>query len=274
MTTTGQTEPIDATEWIRTESRLVAVLTNGSRAALNAKQIWLAAFSDNPRDKEFIVRLQNEGLRFSRFPADPVLIITGNIIQGLLIELAVVCDHDTLNISSNETDQAIYNNCWYAIDYQSIQQSLKHLEAHGITMGSTLSLGLLLWLQSDSNIDIQIIDKTSNTTATQLVADNPFEVITGLHAQLYDYQKTGITFLDLIAKQGIGCILGDEMGLGKTLQVIGLLQKQKNIGRSPFLIVCPATLLENWRRELDLFAPQLHVLFMQATSEPEPSKDY
>ncbi|MBS0173267.1 MAG: DEAD/DEAH box helicase [Nitrospira sp.] len=81
----------------------------------------------------------------------------------------------------------------------------------------------------------------------------------GLQGDLYPYQKDGVHFLKLVADQGLGCILGDEMGLGKTIQVITLMLAEKCAGRGPSLVVSPATLLENWRRELALFAPSLSV---------------
>jgi SNF2 family DNA or RNA helicase len=49
------------------------------------------------------------------------------------------------------------------------------------------------------------------------------------------------------------------MGLGKTIQVITLVLAEKAAGRGPSLVVTPATLLENWRRELALFSPTLSV---------------
>jgi SNF2 family DNA or RNA helicase len=92
--------------------------------------------------------------------------------------------------------------------------------------------------------------------------------VEGLHAKLYPYQKDGVAFLRLVADEGLGCILGDEMGLGKTLQVIALIQAETNVHRAPALVIAPATLLENWRRELALFAPQLSVLVHAGPNRP------
>lgn len=61
---------------------------------------------------------------------------------------------------------------------------------------------------------------------------------------------------------GLGACLADDMGLGKTLQVITLLlrQKKKQLNRSSLLIL-PASLLANWRSEIERFAPSLNALF-------------
>ena len=61
--------------------------------------------------------------------------------------------------------------------------------------------------------------------------------------------------------QRIGCILADEMGLGKTIQIIALItQRLRDMPKSNFLIVCPATLLENWRQEIDRFTSGIKVV--------------
>ena len=82
----------------------------------------------------------------------------------------------------------------------------------------------------------------------------------GLLAKLYPYQIVGYKWLKFVTDGGCGCILGDEMGLGKTLQVITLLLHHKQVNNGPSLVIAPVSLLENWRRELSRFAPDLSVL--------------
>lgn len=80
-----------------------------------------------------------------------------------------------------------------------------------------------------------------------------------VNATLYPYQEDGYRWMDFMLKENFGCILGDEMGLGKTLQIITLITKHLAPGKR-FLIVAPVTLLENWRREFEKFAPFVKVL--------------
>lgn len=81
----------------------------------------------------------------------------------------------------------------------------------------------------------------------------------GINAQLRPYQHEGYSWLQFWREHEMHGILADDMGLGKTLQVITHLQKEKEIGRStdPALIVVPASLVSNWKRELRKFAPGL-----------------
>ena len=83
-------------------------------------------------------------------------------------------------------------------------------------------------------------------------------VDTGDHfcARLRPYQQKGLHWLSDMTRLGLGACLADDMGLGKTVQVIALLNARRQSTRCS-LIVLPATLLANWAREIDQFAPAL-----------------
>ncbi|MFF3210384.1 DEAD/DEAH box helicase [Streptomyces sp. NPDC002886] len=75
----------------------------------------------------------------------------------------------------------------------------------------------------------------------------------GLKATLRDYQARGLAWLDLMTSLGLGGCLADDMGLGKTVTLIALhLHRARP---EPTLVVCPASLLGNWQREIERFAP-------------------
>ncbi|MFD8980619.1 SNF2-related protein [Streptomyces sp. NPDC059564] len=74
-----------------------------------------------------------------------------------------------------------------------------------------------------------------------------------LRATLRDYQLRGLAWLDLMTSLGLGGCLADDMGLGKTVTLIALhLHRDRP---EPTLVVCPASLLGNWQREIEKFAP-------------------
>ncbi|MFJ2212254.1 DEAD/DEAH box helicase [Streptomyces sp. NPDC101062] len=78
-----------------------------------------------------------------------------------------------------------------------------------------------------------------------------------LAATLRDYQLRGLAWLDLMTSLGLGGCLADDMGLGKTVTVIALhLHRARPL---PTLVVCPASLLGNWQREITRFAPGVPV---------------
>ncbi|MBF0292710.1 MAG: DEAD/DEAH box helicase [Nitrospinae bacterium] len=80
-----------------------------------------------------------------------------------------------------------------------------------------------------------------------------------LKAELRHYQRQGVHWLSLLNQMRLGVILADDMGLGKTIQVISLLllKRHSSNERPKSLLVAPASLLGNWKAELDRFAPSL-----------------
>lgn len=80
-----------------------------------------------------------------------------------------------------------------------------------------------------------------------------------LKGELRPYQQTGLKWLWTNVSKGFGCCMADDMGLGKTIQVISLILKLKEEDKlkKPVLVVCPTTLMGNWMKEMQLFAPTL-----------------
>lgn len=86
-------------------------------------------------------------------------------------------------------------------------------------------------------------------------------------ADLRPYQKDGFDFLCHLTKIKLGGILADDMGLGKTLQTLtwlAWLQTKFKKRHKPSLVICPASVLHNWRREAERFTPSLKVLVLES----------
>ena len=79
-----------------------------------------------------------------------------------------------------------------------------------------------------------------------------------IKAELRDYQKKGIQWLQMLHHYGFGGILADDMGLGKTLQAIAFLSSQLK-DDSRVLILAPSGLIYNWADEFEKFAPDIDV---------------
>ena len=82
-----------------------------------------------------------------------------------------------------------------------------------------------------------------------------------LNATLRPYQERGFQWLYTNYSKGFGSCIADDMGLGKTIQVISLILKLKEEKKlkKPVLIICPTTLVGNWKKEFEKFAPQLNI---------------
>jgi SNF2 family DNA or RNA helicase len=88
-----------------------------------------------------------------------------------------------------------------------------------------------------------------------------------LKATLRPYQRRGAQWLAQCSALGLGVCLADDMGLGKTIQVIALLltRKRKKLPKNPSLIVVPTSLLENWKSEIERFAPTLKITLLHSS---------
>jgi superfamily II DNA or RNA helicase len=103
------------------------------------------------------------------------------------------------------------------------------------------------------------------------------EAIPGLQAQLRPYQAVGVNWLWFLARLGLGGCLADDMGLGKTLQMLAVLLKRKtDVSASaeakglPNLLVVPASLLANWRAEIERFTPALSFVIVHPSEAETP----
>mgnify|MGYP000698010807 CR=1 FL=1 len=90
----------------------------------------------------------------------------------------------------------------------------------------------------------------------------PAPVRAGFDAILRTYQRIGVAWLWHLYRHELGGILADEMGLGKTLQALALIEciRNQDTCEQPALVVCPASLVENWVREAARFTPNLKVV--------------
>jgi len=109
-----------------------------------------------------------------------------------------------------------------------------------------------------------------------LSALKPAPLPSEFEARLRPYQRLGAAWLWHIHRNELGGILADEMGLGKTIQALALLCAARE-STAASLVVCPASLLENWRREAANFAPGLRAFVNHGErrlSDPAEFRDH
>jgi superfamily II DNA or RNA helicase len=95
-----------------------------------------------------------------------------------------------------------------------------------------------------------------------------------LRATLRPYQQQGLNWLQFLREYRLAGILADDMGLGKTLQALAHLLLEQEAGRAdrPSLVVAPTSLLFNWQREAERFAPGLKVLVLHGPQRRQQFK--
>jgi SNF2 family DNA or RNA helicase len=136
---------------------------------------------------------------------------------------------------------------------------------HGTRFRRTQIALLNALLASVPEVDV---DATFAQARTQLQGFErivPVDPPAGFVGVLREYQREGLGWLHFLREFGFGGCLADDMGLGKTIQVLALLEARRADGHGPSLVVVPRSLVFNWRREAERFAPNMRVLDWSAT---------
>ncbi|MFZ4387845.1 MAG: DEAD/DEAH box helicase [Chthoniobacterales bacterium] len=262
MTATSANSRIDnyPATWTVADDHLLYRREDGVSIRPCSREIWASIYGNRSGFSISPDSVLSEH-EFSRFPATPGLLLVGKSPESIRVDLIGRSGSKYAVISSIETDQLFIGKTWYPFDLCDYEDSLAKIREQNISFGQVITLGQLIWLKMHADLGMELIDHLESYTPAATHAPATLNAAEwGLNAELYGYQKDGVYFLNLIANQGLGCILGDEMGLGKTVQVIALMLAERSVGRLPTLVVVPATLLENWRRELIQFAPSLSVV--------------
>ena len=121
------------------------------------------------------------------------------------------------------------------------------------------------------------LDETTKSLISDLLKSNEVEKPDGLLATLRPYQERGFDWMYRNAQIGLGSIIADDMGLGKTIQVISLLLKFKEEGKlshQKALAIVPTTLLTNWQKEIEKFAPRLKAFIYHGPSRKFMEEPY
>jgi SNF2 family DNA or RNA helicase/uncharacterized Zn finger protein len=119
------------------------------------------------------------------------------------------------------------------------------------------------------------IDSELRKEIRKLLQEEEIALPRDLQALLRPYQQRGFNWMYKNARLGFGSVLADDMGLGKTLQVITTLLKfkeEKRLEGHPALVVAPTTLLTNWEKEIQKFAPALNVSLYHGTGRTFEAK--
>ncbi|WP_026693136.1 DEAD/DEAH box helicase [Peribacillus kribbensis] len=140
----------------------------------------------------------------------------------------------------------------------------------------------MLRIQFELNMELKRLMSSLRETRSIPVV-SPTE---NLHGTLRPYQIQGLSWLYFLREHGFGACLADDMGLGKTVQIIAYLLKVKSAGSGDSqeadgkpaldtsLIICPTSVLGNWQRELERFAPDLKVYLHYGSSRPKDAEFY
>ena len=167
---------------------------------------------------------------------------------------------------------------WMEVDPRQIAKAVKFLKGRGKgRMSASDLVRIALGADGDvSGIPIQGVDADGwlRELIDRLVGREEFEMQpqpAGLKGNLRPYQLRGMSWMRFLSRWGLGACLADDMGLGKTIQTLALLQGVRERGdRRPVLLLCPTSVLNNWRKESAKFTPDITTLIHHGTGRHKP----
>lgn len=176
----------------------------------------------------------------------------------------ILSDADLATIAAMDQPLVYAHGRWIRLDEASRNAIQSHGHRERMTRAEALSLALAGsagedWFPNGPAAQRVVMDESLSEfiQAVRNAGEKPTLETTpeGFVGELRDYQARGVAWLRGMTDLGLGAVLADAMGLGKTIQLIALLVSRPG----PFLVVCPTSVVGNWERELNRFAPDLTV---------------
>jgi len=165
------------------------------------------------------------------------------------------------------------NSGWVELDTEAVQGAHEAMADLGVA--GLLAVPQKVGLENVAHLSDDEFTRFADTPEAKALRERvrdfkgvPFVPLpTSLQAELRPYQKDGFDFLAHLVQIRLGGILADDMGLGKTLQTLtwlAWLKERNKKNPKPSLVICPASVLHNWRREAERFVPGLKVLVLES----------
>lgn len=252
-------------KWIITGNH-IALQAGGVLYHPSAEEMYPVIFGGNSALIEDIdcenLSIAFPKMKFSKVGTDIRCEISG---EDGIIRAYLCCERKDKTIPVDFINGHIIDHCVYENEWFYITGSTKEIEDAFVAAGidSCGNISISQYIEILKRKDSFIRGTLHNSVQIDYI-DKPITeggvIPTGINADLYPYQKIGYRWMLFMLKENGGCILGDEMGLGKTLQIITVLQEYKNHGMCPSLVIAPVSLLQNWKRECEKFAPALNLI--------------
>jgi len=239
-----------------------------------------AVWAERPAEAEFLGNPAFQRLFLQPRQLKPRLIVKGSGIDWLAV--SAEWEAEGLKLSKADLERLaaatsrfvkLPNSGWVELDTAAVQGAHEAMAEMGVD--GLIAVPQKVGMEHVAHLDENELTRFSDSPEAKALRERVrnFKGVPvvplprGLQADLRPYQKDGFDFLCHLTQIKLGGILADDMGLGKTLQALawlGWLKERHTKNPKPSLVICPASVLHNWRREAERFMPGLKVLVLES----------
>jgi hypothetical protein len=241
----------------------------------------LARFwAERPPEAEFLGNPAFQRLFLSPRQLRPRLMVKGSGIDWLSVSAEweqeglklTAADLQRLAVATSRFVK-LPDSGWVELDTKAVQSAHEAMADLGVD--GLVPVAQRIGLEHAAHLDEEGLKRFGDSPQARALREHlkdfkgipAFNIPETVQAELRPYQKDGFDFLCHLTQVRLGGVLADDMGLGKTLQTLtwlGWLRERHKKNPKPALVICPASVLHNWRREANRFAPQLKVLVLES----------
>lgn len=238
------------------------------------------AWPDRPADAEFLGNPSFHRLFLAPRQLRPRLIVKGSGIDWLSV--SAEWEQEGMKLTAADLQRLaaatsrfvkLPDSGWVELDTTAVHQAHEAMADLGVD--GLVPVPQRIGLEHAAHLDEDGLQRFADSPQAQALRTRlkdfkgiPSTQIPGtVQAEMRPYQKDGFDFLCHLTQIRLGGILADDMGLGKTLQTLAWLAwlRDRNTKQpKPSLVICPASVLHNWRREANRFTPHLKVLVLES----------
>lgn len=198
-------------------------------------------------------------------------------------ELAIgdepVSEKEWQELVNAKTPLVKFRGQWMELDRAKMQQMLEFWQTHHQEKPE-LTLLELLQKASEAGEETEVEPDESLAAMLSNLQDpsnlEPIDNPAQLQGNLREYQKRGVSWIEYLERLGLNGCLADDMGLGKTIQVIACLVRERETCETilPTLLIAPTSVVGNWYKEIEKFAPHLKVMVHHGSSRLQDEKEF
>jgi superfamily II DNA or RNA helicase len=239
-------------------------------------RVWL----DRPREANYLANPTFQRLFFSPRQIRPRLVVKGSGIDWLSV--SAEWEQESLRLSPADLLRLqtatgrfvkLPDAGWVELDSAAVQSAHEAMADMGVD--GLIPVAQKIGLEQIAHLDEAAMQRFGDSPQASALRERvrDFKGVPGtqlpasVQAELRPYQKDGFDFLCHLTQMRLGGVLADDMGLGKTIQTLAWLawlKDRHNKYPKPSLVICPASVLHNWRREANRFTPHLKVLVLES----------